>query len=61
MTVLDTLTFGPGIGLIWLSSVQCIGNESYLVDCQGNSGLSDYRCDHSDDAAVRCGSQESEW
>ena len=55
---LDGAVFGRAIGPIWLSNVQCIGNESRLADCRSTAGAMDYRCDHSEDAGVRCYNQE---
>lgn len=49
------LTFGisRGIGVIWLDSVQCEGNESRLIDCPANQlGFSD--CTHFRDVGVTC-------
>ena len=46
-------TFGEGTGRIWLDDLQCIGNESRLLDCVDNlSGINS--CSHTDDAGVRC-------
>ncbi|XP_019618907.1 PREDICTED: scavenger receptor cysteine-rich type 1 protein M130-like [Branchiostoma belcheri] len=45
--------FGEGTGDIWLKSVDCIGVESSIGDCQVLSGSSD-DCSHSQDAGVIC-------
>lgn len=45
--------FGEGTGMMWLSDVQCIGNESTLSNCVAAYNASD-SCSHSQDAAVRC-------
>ena len=46
-------TFGEGTGTIWLDNVQCIGNESHLLNCTANSsGVNS--CSHTQDAGVRC-------
>lgn len=51
----DTSVFGGGVGQIWLYSVQCAGSESRLVECVSTSqATGNYRCDHSQDAGVRC-------
>jgi hypothetical protein len=52
-------SFSVGVGQIWLSSVQCSGSESHLVDCTSSSGAQDYRCYHSADAGVRCQANSS--
>lgn len=49
-----TLSGGVGVGQIWLRSVHCTGNESRLVDCVSATGVGNYRCDHGEDAGVRC-------
>ena len=58
VTVLGTIatsrysnSFGPGIGPILLSNVQCAGNESGLIDCPFTLGRT---CTHFEDAGVRC-------
>ena len=46
-------SFGRGTGRIWLSNVQCMGNERRLSNCttifNGTSS-----CSHAQDAGVRC-------
>ena len=45
--------FGEGMGRIWLTSAQCTGSETELMNCTANSsGVNS--CTHSQDAAVRC-------
>ena len=51
--------FGQGTGVIWLSYVNCLGNESSLISC-GNRrgwGAGDYymAAGHANDAGVICG------
>ena len=41
------------MGQIWLSDVQCRGNETRLIDCPARP-LGDHLCTHSEDAGVRC-------
>ena len=42
-----------GVGMIWLDDVQCIGNETRLIDCPANvPGVHD--CLHSADVGVAC-------
>ena len=45
---------GQGSGRIWLSSVQCSGSETGLINCS-HSGLESYRCSRV--AGVRCDSK----
>ena len=40
---------------IILTNVDCRGTESSLLDCQVNNRAAMLRCDHSEDAGVRCG------
>lgn len=44
--------FGRGSGMIILDDINCIGNESNLLEC---ATLSD--CDHNEDAGVTCQSR----
>lgn len=49
----ETLNFGEGSGRIWLTNVQCSGNERELANCTANSsGLNS--CLHTQDAGIRC-------
>ena len=45
--------FGQGSGPIWLTNLQCSGNESNLLECP-HGGSPDNQCSHSDDAGVIC-------
>ena len=47
-----TSIFGPGIGGIYGTMVQCTGSEGSLTDCVFNRDAS--ACTHSNDAGVRC-------
>ena len=42
---------GGGSGSIVLDNVQCIGNETSLLNCSTSSV---YDCEHSKNAGVRC-------
>ena len=48
-----TSGFTNGIGQIWLSNVQCRGNETRLTDCT-HPAFGVHICTHSEDAGVRC-------
>ena len=42
-----------GTGQIWLDNVQCVGNETRLIDCPANP-LGSHNCVNSEDAGVNC-------
>ena len=45
--------YGQGSGQIFLSNVNCVGNESTIVNCSHNGwGIND--CSHTEDASVKC-------
>ena len=46
--------FGQGTGSIYLDDVKCVGIEYSLLDCN-YTRLSHHSCNHSTNAAVRCG------
>lgn len=45
--------FGSGKGIIWFDDVQCLGNETSLLNCT-HRGLLISNCAHSEDASVIC-------
>lgn len=45
-------TYGEGVGRIWLSNVECTGNERMLTNCSANINVTG--CAHAQDAGVRC-------
>ena len=51
-TVFGFAHFGQGTGDILLDDVQCLGNESFLLDCPYDSSTID--CGHFEDAGVAC-------
>ena len=44
--------FNSSSGPIYLDNVQCMGNESFLVNCSYDTNITD--CTHTQDAGVRC-------
>ncbi|XP_056006895.1 neurotrypsin-like [Ostrea edulis] len=52
--------FGEGSGLVWITGLNCTGNEQTINECHqngwGNAEARDYyRCRHNYDASVYCG------
>ncbi|XP_030577602.1 deleted in malignant brain tumors 1 protein-like [Archocentrus centrarchus] len=45
--------FGEGQGVIWLDNMNCLGNETSLVDCSHRS-FGETNCGHREDAGVIC-------
>ena len=57
-TAIGSAGFGQGSGPIWLDSVTCYGNESTIVRC-GHFGVNiTGSCSHSQDAGVRCSTEQ---
>ena len=46
--------FGAGLGMVWLEQLQCVGNESQLVDCSRGNSNPYSNCRHTDDVSVIC-------
>ena len=53
MSPLTLAAVPDGTGQIWLDDVQCVGNETRLIDCPANS-LGAHNCVHFEDAGVDC-------
>ena len=49
--------YGKGVGIISLDDVECVGNESSILDCKYKIGESD--CGHEEDAGVVCDGEPS--
>ena len=52
--VTDIRSFGPGGGHVWLSGIDCQGNETRLVNCPRGDDTCN---DHSRDIGVVCESE----
>ena len=50
--------FGEGSGPIQLDDVNCVGNETALINCSARP-IKENNCAHSEDAGVRCNPQTS--
>ena len=48
-----TTGFTNGVGQIWLDDIQCVGNETRLIDCPARP-LGVHGCSHFQDAGVSC-------
>jgi len=44
---------GEGTGPVWLSNVQCFGNESEILACV-HDGIDNHGCFHNKDASAEC-------
>ena len=45
--------YGQGNGQIWLSNINCVGNELLIENCS-HGGWGIHNCSHSQDAGVKC-------
>ena len=45
--------FGSGTGPIFLDNVDCVGNETSLLECSGRP-LGEHNCRHTEDASISC-------
>lgn len=48
--------FGQGTGPIFLDNVNCVGNESRILQCRSEE-IGRQNCQHSEDAGVVCPGQ----
>ena len=53
VAALGSAAYGQGSGRIWLSNLECIGNETDLFSCVHN-GPGVHNCGHSEDAGAIC-------
>lgn len=51
--VVEVLSFGEGTGRIWLTDVECTGNERELRNCTATLNETS-SCTHAQDAGLRC-------
>ena len=51
--MLRDLSFGEGLGPIFLDRVSCSSNSPSLLECDGNP-LGVHTCSHSQDVGVQC-------
>ncbi|XP_072024434.1 lysyl oxidase homolog 2-like [Amphiura filiformis] len=49
-------SYGTGTGPIWLSDIDCTGEETFLWQCYYETNSEYTNCDHSRDVAIRCAS-----
>lgn len=52
------LSFGIGVGAIFLDDLRCTGTETRLLDCP-SAGLGRHNCGHFEDVAVSCNRTET--
>lgn len=58
--VMDSTLFAVGNGPIWMSDVSCTGHEGNFFDCYWSTPQNMEFCDHTNDAAIECGSNYCE-
>ena len=51
--------FGEGVGIILLDDIECIGNESSILDCS-HLGIGTSNCFHNEDVSVLCQGNSSD-
>lgn len=58
--VMESSLFAVGSGPIWMTDVSCTGHESNFFDCYWSTPQDKTVCDHTNDAAIECGSNYCE-
>ena len=62
-TAQDSSIYGEGNGPIWLSHLECKGDELSIFDCPTDYrhpiGSADFYCEHTQDVGVKCQGQFS--
>ena len=58
ISAVGSAEFGEGSGPIHLDDVNCVGNETTLINCSARP-IKEHNCAHSEDAGVRCNPQAS--
>ena len=53
ISAIGSAEFGEGSGPIQLDDLNCVGNETALVNCSARS-IKEHSCTHSEDAGVKC-------
>lgn len=53
LRVANNEEFGTGRSQIWLDDIECIGNESSILQCS-NNGFGIHNCQHAKDIGVAC-------
>lgn len=51
--------FGAGVGIILLDDVECVGNETSLLNCT-HLGIGLSNCQHREDVSLLCQSEKQE-
>lgn len=52
---LGSAVFGQGKGVIWLDTLNCVGNESSILECEHGVFGKIEACNHYSDSGVMCG------
>ena len=52
--------FGAGVGIILLDDVECVGNETSLLNCT-HLGIGLSNCQHREDVSLLCQGEKEEY